>query len=204
MIVSPISFLLLLPASATICQCAVLLDRRNGARSVTAATACCVGRKVKKRIMFFFFTKITTKKTRDGGRNVVAAAAFYLQHFLSSRFLSIGYVSSVCSWPTRVAADKALLLTSVVAFVLVPPPPPPPPPEPVAVPTEPVGLMGVIGSRLSEPAPPVAVIRVSLGEVAGVRMPRLSYLPFGEPAEDDDDEDDEDEDELEEEEEDAI
>lgn len=111
----------------------------------------------------------------------------------------------MCSWPTRVAADKALLLTSVVAFVLVPPPPPP---EPVAVPppppTEPVGLMGVIGSRLSEPAPPVAVIRVSLGEVAGVRMPRLSYLPFGEPAEDDDDEDDEDEDELEEEEEDAI
>lgn len=110
----------------------------------------------------------------------------------------------MCSWPTRVAADKALLLTSVVAFVLVPPPPPPPPPEPVAVPTEPVGLIGVIGSRLSEPAPPVAVIRVSLGEVAGVRMPRLSYLPFGEPAEDDDDEDDEDEDELEEEEEDAV
>lgn len=133
----------------------------------------------------------------------------YLQHFLSSRFLSIGYVSSVCSWPTRVAAaaDRALLLTSVVELVLLPPPPPPlpvvvPPPP---LPAVPVGLMGVIGSRLSAPAPPVAVIRVSLGDVAGVRMPRLSYLPFGEPADDDEDEDEEedDEDELEEEE-DAI
>lgn len=136
---------------------------------------------------------------------VHACGHVYLQHFLSSRFLSIGYVSSVCSWPTRVAADKALLLTSAELALL--PPPPPPPPEPVAVPlpTEPVGLMGVIGSRLSGPAPPVAVIRVSLGDVAGVRMPRLSYLPFGEPADDDDDEDDEEDDELDdEEEEDAV
>lgn len=53
----------------------------------------------------------------------------------------------------------------------------------------PVGLTGVIGRRFSVPVPPVAPSRVSLGDVAGVRMPRLSYFPLGEPANDDEDDD---------------
>lgn len=64
--------------------------------------------------------------------------------------------------------------------------------------------MGVSGMRFSWAAVPAAVpTSVSFGDVAGVRMPRLSYLPFGELAEDDDedeedDEEDDDEDKLEE------
>lgn len=118
------------------------------------------------------------------------------------------------------------------------PPPPPPPAEPapaIAPPLAPVvccGLIGVSGIRLSWPFPvppmvdddtvpaaPAVPTSVSLGDVAGVRMPRLSYLlleaeAFGELAElpllllllDDEDEEDEEEEEDDEDrlEEDAI
>lgn len=85
----------------------------------------------------------------------------------------------MCSWPTRVA----------VVTVVVPPPPPPPPELADA------GLMGVSGMRFSWAAVPAAVpTSVSFGDVAGVRMPRLSYLPFGELADDDEDEEDDEED----------
>lgn len=123
--------------------------------------------------------------------------------------------------------------------VATPPPPPPAEPAPaIVVPLAPVvccGLIGVSGIRLSWPGfpvPPMTLVdddtvpaapavptSVSLGDVAGVRMPRLSYLlleaeAFGELAElpllllllDDEDEEDEEEEEDDEDrlEEDAI
>lgn len=118
-------------------------------------------------------------------------------------------------------------------------PPPPPPPEPaptppppeVVLPDEGCGLIGVSGIKLSwavavddETATtvvPAVPTSVSLGDVAGVRMPRLSYLlllplpeaaAFGELAVllalllllDDDEEDEDEEDDDEEEEDDRL
>lgn len=99
-----------------------------------------------------------------------------------------------------------MLLTPVVVVVAVAAVDPPPPPPPVPVPPElPFGLIGVSGMRLSWAAVPAAVpTSVSLGDVAGVRMPRLSYLPFGELAELDDEDEDEDEDEEDDEDEDRL
>lgn len=160
--------------------------------------------------VLIFLNKERKDLANRGDRFVPTGSRYvHLQHFLNSKFLSIGYVSSVCNWPTRVAADNTpelLLLTSVEGVLFFPPPPPPPPPPAVPPPVTAVivllpplaalalafGLIGVSGRRFSWPVL-AAPSRVSFGDVAGVRIPKLSYFPFGEPADEEDEDDDDDE-----------